>query len=576
MRRPEMTLRRRIQSLLVIAAAFACGSALMFGAWWLYGRPQPLPAAPLGGLVDGRFACLSYAPYRDGQSPFDVNFVVPPAQIEEDLTILAAHTACVRTYSTDQGLAEVVPAAARHNLKVMLGAWIGSDREKSAREAESVIALANRYPDTVAAVIVGNEVLLRRDETPERLAAYIRQVKSAVRVPVTYADVWEFWLRNRALADEVDFVTVHMLPYWEDQPIAVPGALRHVGDVLKRVQESFPGKKLFVGEIGWPSLGRMREDARPSPSDQTRFLREFVAMSQQIGVGYNFIEAFDQSWKRQSEGTVGGHWGLYDASRRSKVELAGPVSDDPQWRNHWWIGAGLGVLVLFAGMYGRRRLPLPSGWTAGAALLGAVAGAGLEAHAIYIAETARTPFDWTGLSIGFGLSAIVAALAVRALIERGDHGAITLRAPIEDVLDAIAARRFVPSRGFVTATVEAVLLAFALAAALAILTDGRYRDFPTFVYFVPALSFAALWIAGDRVPADGNRPAHVAAVALAVAAVAIVVNESLRNTQALAWAATALALSAPRVLDLARTIQTRSRASVASPSTSPTDAGPAL
>ena len=39
-------------------------------------------------------------------------------------------------------------------------------------------------------------------------------------MPVTYADVWEFWLRHRELASAVDFVTVHILPYWEDDPIA--------------------------------------------------------------------------------------------------------------------------------------------------------------------------------------------------------------------------------------------------------------------------------------------------------------------------------------------------------------------
>ena len=30
----------------------------------------------------------------------------------------------------------------------------------------------------------------------------------------------------------------------------------------------------------------------------------------------NLIEAYDQPWKRQLEGTVGGHWGIYDAYRR--------------------------------------------------------------------------------------------------------------------------------------------------------------------------------------------------------------------------------------------------------------------
>ena len=70
------------------------------------------------------------------------------------------------------------------------------------------------------AVIVGNEVLLRGEVSPQTLGEYIRGVKAQVTVPVTYADVWEFWLRYRELARAVDFVTIHILPYWEDHPIA--------------------------------------------------------------------------------------------------------------------------------------------------------------------------------------------------------------------------------------------------------------------------------------------------------------------------------------------------------------------
>ena len=33
-----------------------------------------------------------------------------------------------------------------------------------------------------------------------------------VTVPVTYADVWEYWLRNREVYEAVDFVTIHILP----------------------------------------------------------------------------------------------------------------------------------------------------------------------------------------------------------------------------------------------------------------------------------------------------------------------------------------------------------------------------
>ena len=571
-----MPVLRSLKTVILLIAAFACGSALAFFAWQFEGRPQDIAAAPAGGLVDGKFACLSYAPYRDGQTPFNESFVVPPSQIDEDLTILAAHTACVRTYSTSQGLAEVVPLAARHGLKVLLGAWIGSEGPKNDREIAATIKLANAYPNTVAAVIVGNEVLLRRDQTAQKLDSYLKQVKAAVHMPVTYADVWEFWLQNPQLASDVDFITVHMLPYWEDQPIAVPRALQHVTDILKKVQASFPGRKLFVGEIGWPSLGRMREDARPSPTDQARFLREFVALSQNLGVGYNFIEAFDQSWKRASEGTVGGHWGLYDSRRQAKVELAGPVSDDPFWRRNWLIGCGLGVVVLITGLV-RRGAPSSDGrWMFAAGLLASLAGPLLQAHIVYVRDTALTRFDWLTGAAALALSILAVVFAVITLIERASGTESPARVPMTDILDAIAHARIERSRAFLAGLTEALVLMFGTATALAILVDGRYRDFPSVIYLTPAISFIAYRIAGNRGAIAVDRPAYLLALGLAAIAVGIVINESLHNSQAVLWAATLLLLAMPWVLEAARSAYGLSRATTASPNTRPTDAGPAL
>jgi glucan 1,3-beta-glucosidase len=563
---------RLLSTLAVAFAAFACGTAFTYAAWRFDGRLKDVAPAPPSALADGRFDCLSYTPYRDGQTPFDANFIVPRAQIEEDLAFLAKHTACIRTYSTDQGLAAAVPIAAKNGLRVLLGAWIGVEASKNDREVKAVIELANAYPQTVAAVVVGNEVLLRGDLTAERLDGYIRQVKAAVPVPVTYADVWEFWLRHPELANDVDFITVHMLPYWEDQPIAVAGALRHVRNILERVRSAFPGHKLFVGEIGWPSLGRMREDARPSPSDQTRFVREFIAVSESFGVGYNFIEAFDQKWKRTSEGTVGGHWGLFDSQHEPKVTLSGPVSDDPFWRPRWLTGTAIGLALLAIALFRRANVARPA-WLFANGFLATCAGAGLEAHAVYMLETTQSAFDWAGAIAGFALSALAAALALDVLMDRAAGRGAPERAAADEVLEAVARFRFPRSRRLLVGFVETAVLAFGLAAALALLTDGRYRDFPTFVYLVPAVSFVVLRLAGCAVPPEGERPAYVMAVSLAVVAVATVVNESVRNTQALGWAAAALILASPWLWELVRHAQ--ARAAAIKPNTRPTEANSA-
>ncbi len=60
-------------------------------------------------------------------------------------------------------------------------------------------------------------------------------------MPVTYADVWEFWLRHPELADSVDYLTIHILPYWEDRPVSPERAVQHVATAYARVQQAFPG-----------------------------------------------------------------------------------------------------------------------------------------------------------------------------------------------------------------------------------------------------------------------------------------------------------------------------------------------
>ena len=58
-----------------------------------------MPQTP---LVPGeKLYCLSYAPFRDGQTPLDPDTQISAAQIDEDLSRLAKITDCVRTYSVD-------------------------------------------------------------------------------------------------------------------------------------------------------------------------------------------------------------------------------------------------------------------------------------------------------------------------------------------------------------------------------------------------------------------------------------------------------------------------------------------
>ena len=182
-------------------------------------------------------------------------------------------------------------------------------------------------------------------------------------MPVTYADVWEFWLRNRVVYDAVDFVTIHILPYWEDFPIAAQDAAAHVDSIRRRMVAAFPDKDILIGETGWPSAGRMREGALPSPVNQARIVHEVLALAKRDKFRVNIIEAFDQPWKRRLEGTVGGHWGLLDdADPRTEIRLGrAAVRTIRIGEGQATAGLALAAIVFAAALAARRRSPMRGG-----------------------------------------------------------------------------------------------------------------------------------------------------------------------------------------------------------------------
>jgi exo-beta-1,3-glucanase (GH17 family) len=250
---------------------------MIAAVWWWLATPVTLARAPIDPAA--KLECVSYAPFRADQTPMTLTLIISPEQIAEDLAQLAKISKCVRTYSVDNGLDKVPELAAKVGLKVLLGIWIGRDRLKNAQQIGTGVSKAKDYPGVIAGVIVGNEVLLRGEMTASDLAATVRLVKAQVAVPVTYADVWEFWLRNREVYDAVDFVTIHILPYWEDFPVRAKYAAAHVDAIRKRMADAFPAKEILIGETGWPSAGRMRDAALPSRTNQARVVSDILDLA---------------------------------------------------------------------------------------------------------------------------------------------------------------------------------------------------------------------------------------------------------------------------------------------------------
>ena len=94
------------------------------------------------------------------------------------------------------------------------------------------------------------------------------------------------------VAAAVDFITIHILPYWEDFPVAAGQAAAHVDAIRRKVAAAFPGKEMLIGEVGWPSAGRMREGALPSPANQARVIQDVLALAERENFHVNVIEAY--------------------------------------------------------------------------------------------------------------------------------------------------------------------------------------------------------------------------------------------------------------------------------------------
>src|SRR3982074_295196 len=164
----------------------------------------------------------------------------------------------------------------------------------------------------------------------------------------------------RAIYKAVDFVTIHILPYWEDFPIRAKKARTDTTTIPVRMAVAFPGKEILIGETGWPSEGRMRDAALPSRTNQARVVSEILDLAKRENFRVNLIEAYDQPWKRQLEGTVGGYWGLLDSAQRTvKYPPGEAISNFPFWKLQMASGMVLSVLVYGAAWLTLRRRP----WT---------------------------------------------------------------------------------------------------------------------------------------------------------------------------------------------------------------------
>src|ERR1700752_5131722 len=508
-------------------ALFLISLATIAAVWWWLATPITLVRAPID--PNAKLQCVSYAPFRGAQTPLVEGTHISAEQIAEDMAQLAKVTECVRTYSIENGLDQVPAQAAKQGLKVIQGIWLGSNRFKNLAQISTAVQLAKNYPSTITSLVVGNEVLLRGEMTTADLVTNIRSVKAQVQIPITYADVWEFWLKNRELYEAFDFVTIHILPYWEDFPIKAKFAASHVDSIRKRMAVAFPGKEILIGETGWPSQGRIRERARPSRTNQARVVSEILSLARSEKFRVNLIEAYDQPWKRQLEGTVGGYWGLFDAFRREvKYPPGVAISNFPAWKLMMGSGMVLSAITFLVAIGTLRRRP----WTPRLVSWIAVAISATTAGCLLGIAADKMYYESYGVGGWLKWGALLAAAIASPLFCA--HAQMTGR-PLPTLLELIGPRDDRSRSAFtiLLGLVLAITTVIAAETALGFAFDPRYRDFPYAALTMAVVPFMGLAVLNR--PQAGARPLaeSVFAGMLAVAAIFVGINEGRDNWQSI-------------------------------------------
>ena len=464
---------------------------------WYFNQPQDAGI----DVPSGKLRSLSFAPFREGYSPLEKKYPIAE-HVEEDIRLLADKTETIRTYSSLGGMQPTPELARRYGLKMLQGAWISDTARNNRLEVDALIQSANANPDVVKRVIVGNEVLLRGELDVDKLIMYIREVKKAVKQPVSYADVWSMYMKHPQLFAEVDFITIHILPYWEDEPIAVDNASEHLEKIVRQVENEAlgiaPGKPILIGESGWPSAGRQRGLAIPGVVNEAKFIRGMIQVAEHHGFDYNIVEAFNQPWKSNLEGVVGANWGLLSADRQPVFPLTGPVQENAKWWIEFAVASVLLVLLLAVFFADLKQL---SGLQQ---LFWLVWAQWFSADLVHLAS-----FEWytsyTLLQRGYTLTLVTANIALAYLV-------------LGRLLDGFLERSSRTTALLFKTYRFFVLLAVYKTLMLGI--RGRYLSFPVEQFLIPAfgivaMSLASSWvnrrfsfsfftIAGTHEPYDGR------------------------------------------------------------------------
>ncbi len=350
---------------------------------------QEMTAAKI--LGNPNYTAISYGGYRDKTR--EVQPTIP--QLKEDMKILhAMGIRMIRTYNVQpklphaknvlQAISELKKEDPEFEMYVMLGAWIDClnawtdqppNHEVESPQNEGEIAraveLANKYPDIVKVVAVGNEAMIRwatsyfvRPHVILKWVNHLQNLKKEGKLPkdlwITCSDDYASWgggdptYRVKDLEDlikAVDYVSMHTYPFHNSHynpafwkvPDSEQGLseVEKIDNAMKRALEFSKNqynivsqyvksidstKQVHIGETGWSTVSNGHYGTKGSKAadeyKQGMFHKLMREWTKENNISCFYFEAFDERWK-DAHNKYGSenHFGLIDLEGKAKYPL---------------------------------------------------------------------------------------------------------------------------------------------------------------------------------------------------------------------------------------------------------------
>ena len=345
-------------------------------------------------LGNPNYQAISYGGYRFNNRDQQPSL----SDFKEDLKLLAAlDIKLLRTYNVHfphasnllQAISELKTEDPDFEMYVMLGAWIDcknawtgspdhlAESERNPTEIATAVELANKYPDIVKIIAVGNEAMVKwaaayhvQANVILKWVTHLQELKSEGQlgkdVWITSSDNFASWGGGSVeyhtpdltkLIAAVDFISMHTYPmhdthynsdFWNlssDQSTDTPKAqidasmaraLNYAQNQYKAVVDYMKkqglDKPVHIGETGWASFSNGFYGANGSKAcDEYKHSVYYDSMrkwTNDSGISCFFFEAFDEPWKdAANSGRSENHFGLFTVDGQAKFVLWDEVDE---------------------------------------------------------------------------------------------------------------------------------------------------------------------------------------------------------------------------------------------------------